>query len=1124
MSPLLSLLLSLVLSDSPKSSPRPRHRREARRRLAPRRLHLETLEDRTVPTAVAVPSGIVSWWTANNTAADVYGLNNATLTGVTYAAGEVGKAFSFDGADDWAALGDPSSLAFTASFTIEGWIKVNGLPTNYNFGSIMFRGDDRPGLDPYTLVVLPNGDLRFDINGYPTGDTSVEAPIPMGQFVHVAATLDDATGAMTLYENGAVVAQTTTTVRPFGALDPTQEPGVGIGNSNALDNYDVPFNGLIDELSVYNRALTPGEVLGIYKAGSSGKVISPIAVDDPSVVDGSGGATTPVTFTITRTGSLSGSLTVNWTTANDTAIAGTDYVAASGTVTFAAGQATQTVQVTTLDSNVPKPNVDFELIATPVGGTSIMGLATIVNDDASISVGNASASEGSSTLKALGQFVSNGSGGLATARSSIFGPDGNLYVVSASTNAILRYDPTGEFINAFVPSGSGGLNNPWDLVFGPDGNLYVSSTGNNEVLCYNGSSGAFLSVVASGLSTPGGLTFGPDGSLYIANQGTNEVLRYNSSTGLSAFVTAGSGGLSKPRRAVFGPDGNLYVASDGSGQILRYNGQTGAFIDVFATCPPTSGPIWLEFGTDGYLYVTAQASSASDPSILRFNAATGVLVDSYALGWNGWSFNLGPGNVIYDSSNSSGGFVNLIGPSSVAAFTVSLASASAGTTTVSYSTADSTALAGRDYTATSGTLTFAPGETTKTILVPTLDDGVAGPTKSFTVNLSNATGGGITSGQGVGTILDDTQFYVVDGGSSDSTYQYASAGTALGNNTLGSGDTAPRGVATTAAGTTEWVVDANKTVYVYSAGGALLGSWSAGGLSSSAQINGIATNGTDVWLLDNYTHKVYDYSGAASRLSGSQNAASSFSLATAKKGNTGNSNGKGIVTDGTSFWVVDGTALKVFKYTLSGSSLGSWAIDPANVHPTGITIDPTNVSNIWIVDNGTDKVYQYTAAASRTSGSQSAAATFALAAGDTSPQGIADPPPADMLLTPAAAPLAVNQPSAATLNAVSSVGPSTLTGVQPLANRDALFALLTPHLDSLTPVADRAGTAAGTSGAQNALAPLTSLAPGSGQAFRSDRSAVGLLDGTSADEDSLASAAATDSFFAGLVDDAPVED
>jgi len=81
------------------------------------------------------------------------------------------------------------------------------------------------------------------------------------------------------------------------------------------------------------------------------------------------------------------------------------------------------------------------------------------------------------------------------------------------------------------------------------------------------------------------------------------------------------------------------------------------------------------------------------------------------------------------------------------------------------------------------------------------------------------------------------------GGSSDSTYQYAVGGASLGNNALGSGDTAPRGVATTAAGTTTWVVDANKNVYVYSTGGTLLGSWSAVGLSSSAKLTGIATNG-----------------------------------------------------------------------------------------------------------------------------------------------------------------------------------------------------------------------------------------------------------------------------------------
>jgi hypothetical protein len=1005
MSPLLSVLSRFMMPRSGMSFKRGRRRGAATVRTRRRtRLALEPLEDRTVPTAVAAPSGLVSWWTANNTANDAMGLNNATLTNVSYASGEVGQAFSFNGTNGWAALGDPSSLAFTSSFTIEGWIKVNGLPFSYNFGSIMFRGDDRGGLDPYQLIIQPNGDLEFGICGAPgtptTGSAGIEAPIVLGQFVHVAATLDDATGMMTLYENGAVVAQATTTVRPFGPLDPTQQPGVGIGNSNALSNYNVPFNGLIDELSVYNRALTGSEVWGIYKAGSSGKVISPITVSDPSVVNGSGA----VTFAITRT-NTSGSLTVNWTTADDTAKAGTNYVAASGTVTFADGQATQTVTVTTLNDTTPEPNVDFELIATPSGGTSVMGVATILTNNTTISVSSASAVEGSNTLTFLDHFVSPRSGGLSVANGSTFGPDGNLYVADGGTNSILRYDGvTGEFKDMFVTSGSGGLQRPFAPTFGPDGDLYVPSYGTGQVLRYDGSSGAFLGTVVSGLSQPLGLTFGPDGSLYIANRGTNEVLRYNTS-GLSTFIPAGSGGLSQPRKVVFGPDGNMYVASQGTKQVLRYNGVTGAFMDVFTTMPPIeagTGPMWLEFGTDGYLYVTARDSSSSlNVSILRFNAANGTFVDSLPLGRDGWSFDLGPGNIVYDSNDEPGGFVDRIGPSSIAAFTVSLAWPSAGTTTVSYATADGTALAGTHYTATSGTLTFAPGETSQGILVSTVDDGTADRTRSFTVSLSNPTGGAITSGQGIGTILDDTKFYVVDGGTSDATYQYAVTGAGLGNNVLGSGDTAPRGVATTATGTTEWVVDANRNVYVYSTGGTLLGSWSAGGLPSAANVTGIATNGTDIWLVDSYSDKVYKYTGAASRLSGSQSADSSFSLNTKGKGS--NTNPQDIVTDGTSFWVVDGTALKVFKYSLSGASLGSWAIDPADTHPTGITINPANVSDIWIVDSGTDKVYQYIGAAGRTSGSQNAAATFALAGGNTNPQGIADPPPADMMLTQAPA-------------------------------------------------------------------------------------------------------------------------
>lgn len=233
-----------------------------------------------------------------------------------------------------------------------------------------------------------------------------------------------------------------------------------------------------------------------------------------------------------------------------------------------------------------------------------------------------------------------------------------------------------------------------------------------------------------------------------------------------------------------------------------------------------------------------------------------------------------------------------------------------------------------------------------------------------------------------------TRFYVVDDGSANRTFEYGASGAAVESYAMNAGNAAPRGAASTAAGDRVWVVDANRKVYIYDVSGGLLGSWSAGTLASNATPEGIATNGTDVWIVDSRSDKVFKYAGAASRLSGTQNAASSFNL------NSSNTNPKDIVTDGASLWVVnDASTDKVFKYTAAGGLLGSWTIASANSSPTGITIDPTNVSDIWIVDSGTDRVYQYTGAASRTSGSQTAAASFALAAGNGNPQGIADPPP-----------------------------------------------------------------------------------------------------------------------------------
>jgi hypothetical protein len=90
-----------------------------------------------------------------------------------------------------------------------------------------------------------------------------------------------------------------------------------------------------------------------------------------------------------------------------------------------------------------------------------------------------------------------------------------------------------------------------------------------------------------------------------------------------------------------------------------------------------------------------------------------------------------------------------------AVFTVSLSQASNQAVSVNYATANGTATAGSDFTATSNTLSFAPGETSKTITVPIVSNTVAEATETFTVNLSNPTNATIQDGQGVGTILDN---------------------------------------------------------------------------------------------------------------------------------------------------------------------------------------------------------------------------------------------------------------------------------------------------------------------------------------------------------------------------------
>ncbi|HEX8180893.1 MAG TPA: Calx-beta domain-containing protein [Pyrinomonadaceae bacterium] len=90
-----------------------------------------------------------------------------------------------------------------------------------------------------------------------------------------------------------------------------------------------------------------------------------------------------------------------------------------------------------------------------------------------------------------------------------------------------------------------------------------------------------------------------------------------------------------------------------------------------------------------------------------------------------------------------------------AVFTVSLSATSANTVLVNYATANGTAIANSDYTPVSGTLTFSPGQTSKTLSVPVIGDASVESNETFFVNLSSPTNATIADAQGQATIIND---------------------------------------------------------------------------------------------------------------------------------------------------------------------------------------------------------------------------------------------------------------------------------------------------------------------------------------------------------------------------------
>ncbi len=216
------------------------------------------------------PYGLLGWWTGDGSANDFLGANNGTLQGGATAtgAGEVGQAFSLDGNAGYVQVPNASVLQPT-NLTIEAWVNFSSLSSSGNATAgqqyIAFKQNSRSGdFEGFYLGKQRNGAgdyFVFDVTssaGVPA-EVDSAAMIQTGVWYHVAGVRGP--DYVQLYVNGQLAAQTNVSFpQDYGSFP------MFFGTSGQ-SYWDGKFAGRLDEVSLYNRALSASEILAIYNAG-----------------------------------------------------------------------------------------------------------------------------------------------------------------------------------------------------------------------------------------------------------------------------------------------------------------------------------------------------------------------------------------------------------------------------------------------------------------------------------------------------------------------------------------------------------------------------------------------------------------------------------------------------------------------------------------------------------------------------------------------------------------------------------------------------------------------------------------------------------------------------------------
>ena len=157
-------------------------------------------------------------------------------------------------------------LSNSASFSVEAWIRRDGVLDQPAFILSQTRDIVAGGWD---LLLQQDGGIAFRVTVIGPAVTS-SAPIDVDRWVHVVGVIDDGRGMTSLYLDGVLNSEA-----EGGNPRVASNYPLLIGRHNFSAPYDWPFNGSIDEVAIYDRALTPDEILSHYLSADPDKACTP---------------------------------------------------------------------------------------------------------------------------------------------------------------------------------------------------------------------------------------------------------------------------------------------------------------------------------------------------------------------------------------------------------------------------------------------------------------------------------------------------------------------------------------------------------------------------------------------------------------------------------------------------------------------------------------------------------------------------------------------------------------------------------------------------------------------------------------------------------------------------------